>query len=346
MTSGQAPLPGRPVEVQVRRSTASAARGSASCCRTPRRSSTTSPWSRPVHTNAINHDPACTFVMTGSEVPGKASIGSWLGYGLGSESNDLPAFVVFTPRFPAGSNGQALFTRMWAQRLPADAATTASPCAARGDPVLYLQNPDGVTRRRPPDDARRARQAQPAAASSASATPRRRPASRSTRWPSACRRSVPELADLSSEPQSTSSTCTARTCSKPGIVRPQRPAGPPAGRARRARRADPAPRLGPARQPARRSSRNQCQRHRPGRPPPWCIDLKQRGLLDDTLVVWGGEFGRTVYSPGHADQRRLRPRPPPAELLHVAGRRRRQGRASSTARPTTSATTSSRTPST
>ena len=64
-----------------------------------------------VHTSAINHDPACTFVMTGSEVPGKPSIGSWLGYGLGSESNDLPSFVVFTPTFPAASQAQALFTR-------------------------------------------------------------------------------------------------------------------------------------------------------------------------------------------------------------------------------------------
>ena len=56
-----------------------------------------------VHTDAINHDPACTFVMTGSEVPGKPSLGSWLSYGLGSESNDLPAFVVFTPTFPKES---------------------------------------------------------------------------------------------------------------------------------------------------------------------------------------------------------------------------------------------------
>ena len=66
-----------------------------------------------VHTDAINHDPACTFVMTGSEVPGKPSLGSWLSYGLGSESNDLPSFVVFTPSFPKASQAQALFTRMW-----------------------------------------------------------------------------------------------------------------------------------------------------------------------------------------------------------------------------------------
>src|SRR5262245_44695060 len=97
-----------------------------------------------VHTNAINHDPACTFVMTGSEVPGKPSIGSWISYGLGSESDDLPALVVFTPRFPAGSNGQAIFTRMWSSGfLP----TKYSGVALRGtgDPVLYLKNPDGVS---------------------------------------------------------------------------------------------------------------------------------------------------------------------------------------------------------
>ena len=66
-----------------------------------------------VHTNAINHDPACTFVMTGNEVPGKASLGSWLAYGLGSESDNLPAFVVFTPTWTSSAAAQALFTRMW-----------------------------------------------------------------------------------------------------------------------------------------------------------------------------------------------------------------------------------------
>ncbi|MFZ9793316.1 MAG: DUF1501 domain-containing protein, partial [Gemmataceae bacterium] len=97
-----------------------------------------------VFTNAINHDPACTFVMTGSEVPGKPSIGSWLAYGLGSESSNLPAFVVFTPRFPDGSNGQALFTRMWSSGfLP----TRFNGVALRGsgDPVLYIRNPEGVS---------------------------------------------------------------------------------------------------------------------------------------------------------------------------------------------------------
>ena len=141
--------------------------------------------------------------MTGSEVPGKPSIGSWLAYGLGSESNDLPAFVVLTPHLPVGSNGQALFTRMWAQRLPARRSTPASRCAASGDPVLYLQNPAGVDARRPPHDARRARQAQPATASSSFGDPETQ--TRIAQYEMAFRMqtSVPELTDLSKEPQAT-----------------------------------------------------------------------------------------------------------------------------------------------
>ena len=110
-----------------------------------------------VHTNAINHDPACTFVMTGSEVPGKPSIGSWLAYGLGSESNDLPAFVVFTPHFPRRQQ------RPGALHAHVDAAASCprkyNGVALRGvgDPVLYVQNPAGRRPRRPPRHARRAR---------------------------------------------------------------------------------------------------------------------------------------------------------------------------------------------
>ena len=98
---------------------------------------------RTIHTNAINHDPACTFVMTGSEVPGKASLGSWLAYGLGSESNDLPAFVVLTPSWSSRAAAQALFTRMWSSGfLPSRYNGVALRSA--GDPVLYLPNPPGV----------------------------------------------------------------------------------------------------------------------------------------------------------------------------------------------------------
>ncbi len=98
-----------------------------------------------VHTNAINHDPACTFVMTGSEVPGKPSMGSWISYGLGAETSDLPAFVALTPNFPNGSNAQALFSRMWGPGfLPGRHSGVV--LRSGNDPVLYLENPPGVNR--------------------------------------------------------------------------------------------------------------------------------------------------------------------------------------------------------
>ena len=106
-----------------------------------------------VHTDAINHDPACTFVMTGSEVPGKASLGSWLSYGLGSESNDLPAFVVLTPQWSSKANAQALFTRMWSSGfLPT--RFTGVALRSAGDPVLYIKEPARRGARRPPGHAR------------------------------------------------------------------------------------------------------------------------------------------------------------------------------------------------
>ncbi|MDF1786799.1 MAG: DUF1501 domain-containing protein, partial [Verrucomicrobiales bacterium] len=97
-----------------------------------------------VYTNAINHDPACTFVMTGSEVPGKPSMGSWVSYGLGAETNDLPAFVSLVPNFPKGSNAQALYSRMWGSGfLPGKYSGVVLRPGA--DPVLYLDNPPGVS---------------------------------------------------------------------------------------------------------------------------------------------------------------------------------------------------------
>lgn len=83
-----------------------------------------------VHTNAINHDPACTFLFSGSEIPGRPSLGSWVSYGLGSGSENLPSFVVFTPKWPDGSNGQAIYSRLWNSGfLPGKYA--GSPSAAR-----------------------------------------------------------------------------------------------------------------------------------------------------------------------------------------------------------------------
>lgn len=246
-----------------------------------------------VHTEAINHDPACTFVMTGSEVPGKPSLGSWLSYGLGSESNDLPAFVVFTPTFPKESQAQALFTRMWSSGfLPSKYDGVALRGA--GDPVLYVKNPPGIDRsdRRAMLDAlgqlnqkNYERLADPETLT------------RIAQYEMAFRMqaSVPELVDLSGESKSTlemygpdverlgsyaSSAIMARRLVERGVrvVQVLHRGWDQHNRL---------PKL----------HKGQCMDV--DQPTAALIkDLKQRGLLDDTLVVFGGEFGRTVYCQG------------------------------------------------
>jgi hypothetical protein len=248
---------------------------------------------RSVHTNAINHDPACTFVMSGSEQPGKPSIGSWLSYGLGSESSNLPAFVVFTPRFPKTGNGQALYNRMWGSGF---LASRYSGVALRGvgDPVLYVANPKGVERddRRTMLDALNKLNQQNFDRYNDPETQ-----TRIAQYEMAFRmqRSVPELTDLSGEPKH------ILALYGPGVKKP----GSFAHSAIMARRL------------IERGVRvvqllhrgwdqhgnlpvaltNQCK-DTDQATAALVIDLKQRGLLDDTLVVWGGEFGRTVYSQG------------------------------------------------
>jgi hypothetical protein len=245
-----------------------------------------------VHTNAINHDPACTFVMTGSEVPGKASIGSWLAYGLGSESDDLPAFVVFTP-LPDINPSQALFTRMWSSGfLPT--RFTGVALRGSGDPVLYLPNPDGVTaadRRRMLDGLGRL---------NARTFDRYRDPETQTRiaqYEMAFRMqsSVPELVDISDESEATLQMY-GEDVQKTGSFTHS---------------------LLLARRLVERGVRAVQILHRgwdqhgnlPKDLTAQCLDtdqataalvkdLKARGMLDDTLVVWGGEFGRTVYSQG------------------------------------------------
>jgi hypothetical protein len=246
-----------------------------------------------VNTNAINHDPACTFVMTGREIPGYASIGSWLSYGLGSENNDLPAFVVFTPRFPSTGNGQALYSRLWGSGfLPTKYAGVA--LRSGGDPVLYLPNPAGVStadRRAMLDSLNRlnARTYQKFHDPDTE--------TRISQYEMAFRmqRSVPELLDLSTEPQS------VLDMYGPDVRNP----GSFAHSALLARRL------------VERGVRVVQLLHRgwdqhgnlPLQLTNQCkdtdracaalvTDLKQRGLLDETLVVWAGEFGRTVYSQG------------------------------------------------
>jgi hypothetical protein len=246
-----------------------------------------------VNTTAINHDPACTFVMTGSEVPGKASLGSWLSYGLGSESNDLPSFVVLTPTWSAKANAQALFTRMWSSGFLSTNHTGVA-LRAVGDPVLFVQNPPGVDTadRRTMLDAlgqlnelNFQRFADPEIHT------------RISQYEMAFRmqRSVPELTDLSTEDAATLEMY-GPDVKKPGTF---------AASALLARRL------------AERGVRVVQVLHRgwdqhgnlPSDIRLQCgdvdqataalvKDLKLRGMLDDTLVVWGGEFGRTVYSQG------------------------------------------------
>jgi hypothetical protein len=246
-----------------------------------------------VHTNAINHDPACTFVMTGSEVPGKPSLGSWVSYGLGSESNSLPAFVVLTPIWSSGAAAQALFTRMWSSGfLPASYNGVA--LRSVGDPVLYVQNPPGVDardRRVMLDALARLNERQFAALGDPDIQTRIAQYEMAFRMQT----SVPELVDLSGETKQTLESYGPEV-EKPGTF---------AASAILARRL------------VERGVRVVQILHRgwdqhgnlPRDITAQCYDtdqptaalltdLKQRGLLDSTLVVWGGEFGRTVYSQG------------------------------------------------
>jgi hypothetical protein len=246
-----------------------------------------------VHTNAINHDPACTFVMTGAEVPGKASIGSWLSYGLGSENNELPGFVVFTPRFPEGSNGQALFTRMWSSGfLPSSYNGVA--LRGSGDPVLYLQNPDGVSsadRRTMLDALERLNQR----GFDRLGDPETQ--TRISQYEMAFRMqtSVPDLTDIRRETQATLAMYGPNATSPGSFAHSALLARRLVERGVRVvqilhrgwdQHGSLPSQLG-----------NQCK-DTDQATAALVQDLKQRGLLDETLVVWGGEFGRTVYSQG------------------------------------------------
>jgi Protein of unknown function (DUF1501) len=246
-----------------------------------------------VHTNAINHDPACTFVMTGSEVPGKASLGSWLSYGLGSQSDDLPAFVVLTPTWSASAMAQALFSRMWSSGfLPTKYTGVALRSGA--DPVLYLRNPDGVRsqdRRAMLDALSNLNQHRFESLHDPEIQTRIAQYEMAYRMQT----SVPELVEFNEEPQSILEMYGPEV-SKPGTF---------AASALLARRM------------VERGVRVVQILHRgwdqhgniAGDLPAQCRDvdqasaalikdLKQRGLLESTLVVWGGEFGRTVYCHG------------------------------------------------
>ena len=246
-----------------------------------------------VHTNAINHDPACTFVMTGSEVPGKPSLGSWLSYGLGSESNDLPGFVVLTPNWKSGAAAQALFTRMWSSAFLSSKYTGVA-LRHVGDPVLYVQNPPGVSSQN-----RRAMLDTLGQLNHRTLDQFGDPETqtRMAQYEMAFRMqaSVPELTDTKQE------TAATLDMYGPDVTKP----GTFAASALLARRlvergvrvVQILHRGWDQHGNLPRDLRSQCEDT--DQPIGALLtDLKQRGMLDKTLVVWGGEFGRTVYSQG------------------------------------------------
>jgi hypothetical protein len=246
-----------------------------------------------MHTDAINHDPAITFFQTGQQVAGRPSMGSWLAYGLGSENRDLPAYVVLTSKGSGRPDDQPLYDRLWGSGfLPTQ--YQGVKFRNTGDPVLYLSDPPGVDRslrREMLDELRELNEMKHRTAGDPEIS------TRISQYEMAFRMqaSVPELTDLSREPKKVVDTYG------PDVRRP----GSYAANCLLARRL--------SERGVRfiqlfhmgwdhhgglpNALRGQC---RDTDQPTAALleDLKQRGLLDETLVVWGGEFGRTIYSQG------------------------------------------------
>lgn len=244
---------------------------------------------RSLFTEAINHDPAITFFQTGFQLAGRPSLGAWLAYGLGSDNHNLPAFVAMV----SGNGGQPLYDRLWGSGfLPT--RYQGIKFRSGSDPVLFLSNPQGLdhgTRRRFLDDLSKLNRLK----SEETGDPEI--ATRIAQYELAFRMqtSVPELTDVAKEPKHIFDLYGPDS-KKPGTY---------AANCLLARRL------------AERGVRfiqlfhrgwdqhvdlpkaigKQC-RDTDQASAALVLDLKQRGLLDDTLIIWGGEFGRTVYCQG------------------------------------------------
>ena len=242
-------------------------------------------------TEAINHDPAITFFQTGSQIAGRPSMGAWLSYGLGSMNDDLPSFIVLVS---ANQADQPLYARLWGSGF-LDSKYQGVQLRPGKDPVLYLSNPDGICRSGRARDARQAQRAQPPSVRKG-ARPGDRIADR------AVRNGVPHADQRAGRDRSVERAGIDVRAVRPRQpharhVRRQLPAGPAAGRARRAVHPALSPGLGPSRRACRTASASSAAETDQASAA-LVLDLKQRGMLDDTLVVWGGEFGRTSYSQG------------------------------------------------
>ena len=246
-----------------------------------------------VNTEAINHDPAITFFQTGSQQPGRPSIGAWTSYGLGSANDNLPEFVVLLSQAHAINTDQPLFSRLWSSGfLPS--SHQGVRFRSGSNPVLYLEDAEGIsrsTRRRMLDSVAELNRKHAEQYGDPEIQTRIRQYEMAYRMQT----SVPDLMDLSKEPASTFEMYGPES-RKPGSY---------AANCLLARRL------------AERNVRFIQLYHRGwdqhndlprdlalqcgGTDQPTAAlisDLKQRGLLQDTLVIWGGEFGRTVYSQG------------------------------------------------
>ena len=246
-----------------------------------------------VNTDAINHDPAITFIQSGSQQPGRPSIGAWISYGLGSENENLPAFVVMISQASGLNVDQPLFSRLWGPGfLPSK--YQGVQFRASGDPVLYLSNPPGIdtgTRRRMLDKLGVLNHMRAESYHDPEIDTRIAQYEMAFRMQS----SVPELMDLSKEPDHIFELYGPDS-RKPGTY---------AFQCLLARRlAERGVRFiqlykrgWDQHNDLPRDLALQCKAV--DQPSAALVqDLKQRGLLDDTLVVWGGEFGRTVYCQG------------------------------------------------
>lgn len=246
-----------------------------------------------VHTEAINHDPAITYIQTGAQIPGRPSMGSWLSYGLGSMNRDLPSFVVLHSTWSAKRDAQALYERLWgAGFLPSKHAGVS--LRSQGDPVLYLSNPEGIdprTRRSMLDSLSALNQMRYETIQDPEIS------TRISQYEMAYRMqtSIPELTDISDEPEHVLEMY-GPDVNKPGTF---------ASNCLLARRL------------AERDVqfvqifirgwdqhgnlpsdiRLQCRDVDQGAAA-LVKDLEARDMLKDTLVIWGGEFGRTIYCQG------------------------------------------------
>ena len=247
-----------------------------------------------VNTEAINHDPAITYIQTGSQIPGRPSTGSWLSYGLGSSNRNLPTFVVLHSTVNGGFGGQALYARLWGAGFLSTRHQGVS-LRSTGDPVLYLSNPEGMSAK-----LRRSMLDRLAELNRERYSDVGDPEiqARIAQYEMAYRMqtSVPELTDISDESES------VLKMYGPDVTTP----GTFAANCLLARRlAERDVRFTQVfiRQWDQHGNLPKDIRRQCGIVDQPCAalirDLKQRGMLQDTLVIWGGEFGRTVYCQGN-----------------------------------------------